>query len=191
MFVATGDAYTMDRGVQVGYEHSVPKTNRKHEQMGGRRVVAILRQGSYKAAHGVRDSGKEVATLEPKYRWDFEKNGGRFGHLEGCDEAITDEKGLDPNLVYSREQLVETGGHNQAQRGVSGAIDRGAEPSGEPDRRGAFETPFICAQRGAGAFFEQRRRNFGPRRRRVGHRVAAVVASTGSRRPHVAPLHVY
>ena len=110
-----GDCYTMDRGVQIGYEHQVPKV----PSYGSRRVVAILREGQPRFKAEGADTGTPNASLEPPERWDYEKNGGRFGKIAKVDEG--------EGVYYSREHLCATGGHNQAQRGVSGSLERGAE----------------------------------------------------------------
>ena len=105
----------MDRGVQIGYEHQVPKV----PSYGSRRVVAILREGQPRFKAEGADTGTPNASLEPPERWDYEKNGGRFGKIAKVDEG--------EGVYYSREHLCATGGHNQAQRGVSGSLERGAE----------------------------------------------------------------
>ncbi|KAH8045642.1 SET domain-containing protein [Aureococcus anophagefferens] len=100
-----------------------------------KRVVAILREGDRKAAGAEAfddaDTGLAHASLEPPDRWDFDKLGGRFGHVDGIREGVRANgdgaASLDGAALYSRERLVETGGHNQAQRGVSGSLVRGAE----------------------------------------------------------------
>ncbi|KAH8078174.1 SET domain-containing protein [Aureococcus anophagefferens] len=134
LWVGAGDAYSMDRGVQVGYEHAVPKVPPKDTGV-RKRVVAILREGDRKAAGAEAfddaDTGLANASLEPPDRWDFDKLGGRFGHVDGIREGVRANgdgaASLDGAALYSRERLVETGGHNQAQRGVSGSLVRGAE----------------------------------------------------------------
>ena len=115
LWIEEGDCYTMDRGVQIGYEHQVPKV----PSYGSRRVVAILREGQPRFKAEGADTGTPNASLEPPERWDYEKNGGRFGKIAKVDEG--------EGVYYSREHLCATGGHNQAQRGVSGSLERGAE----------------------------------------------------------------
>ena len=122
LWIGEGDAYSMDKGVQIGYEHSVPKQAKSSEI--GRRIVAILREGKDKQVVQGRDTGIANASLDPPERWDYAK-GARFGKVEGVDEGSVEN---DANArLYSRETMCFTGAHNQAQRGVGGSIDRGAE----------------------------------------------------------------
>ena len=100
----------MDGGVQLGYEHAVPKATQKLvAKTGGRRVVAIMREGTKQKCPPDADNGVLVASLDPPERWDFEANGGRFGHIAGVVEGVSPNGVLDPAALYSRERLVETG----------------------------------------------------------------------------------
>ncbi|KAH8065802.1 SET domain-containing protein [Aureococcus anophagefferens] len=133
LWVGAGDAYSMDRGVQVGYEHAVPKVPPKDTGV-RKRVVAILREGDRKAAGAEAfddaDTGLANASLEPPDRWDFDKLGAASATSTASARASGQTATARPRWTVprsTRARLVETGGHNQAQRGVSGSLVRGAE----------------------------------------------------------------
>lgn len=131
LWIGAGDAYSMDRGVQVGYEHAVPKRPAREPSI-GRRIVAIMRSGrTESAATFDADSGEPTSSLEAPARRDLMAEP-IVGHVPGVLEAVgrCGEKGgvaLDEAATYSREYLVETRAHVSAQRGVAGLAARGAE----------------------------------------------------------------
>ncbi|KAJ8599012.1 hypothetical protein CTAYLR_007680 [Chrysophaeum taylorii] len=123
MWIGSGDAYAMDRGVQLGYEHAVPK-RAPREAVEGRRMVVIMRSGDARISPESADSGEPAATLAPPKRRDAEDP--IIGHVAGIREAVTVD-GVDAAAVYSREELVAKGAHASTQRGVGGTAARGAE----------------------------------------------------------------
>ena len=129
LWIAEGDAYSMDGAVQHGYEHCVPKAPALGDA--GRRMVIIFRAGDIAAvpvdtgdalvddtAPAALDtaapspSSPHARLLAPPPR----RAGPTFGHC-GAREL----------RLYSREALVATHAHASGQRGVAGDAARGAE----------------------------------------------------------------
>jgi len=136
LWICQGDAYAMDRGVQVHYEHAVPKRSLREGPLEGRRIVAIMRQGEVKLeASAEADSGFPVSSLKAPLRRCERTEAQLYGHPDPrlIEEAVDSQGRLDDasssgkKRVYSREEIVFAGAHASAQRGVAGIGARGAE----------------------------------------------------------------
>eukprot|EP00934_Nitzschia_sp_Nitz4_P000267 Nitzschia sp. Nitz4//scaffold75_size92586//56569//58519//NITZ4_004860-RA/size92586-augustus-gene-0.90-mRNA-1//-1//CDS//3329557720//267//frame0 len=113
-----GDVYTMDGEMQKNYVHSIPRehaTQMTAPEKGVRytkhRLVIVLRVGEQKTF--TTDSGDQCDALFP----DRTSSGYKFGRIEGICEGH----------VYTRRELLDSGAHGAAQRGVSGTEDKGCD----------------------------------------------------------------
>ena len=130
LWISQGDTYAMDRGVQVHYEHCVPKRRKSEGPLNGRRIVVIMRRGDLKLEPSTaKDSGEPVESLEAPLRRCQRTTEQLFGHPfdPSIEECVNAQGVLDETKIYSREELVEAGAHASTQRGVAGVASRGAE----------------------------------------------------------------
>lgn len=123
LYVAAGDAYTMDGELQKHYVHSLPRVNTPSssqqplsEKMAGRRIALIFRHGRKKHMTAEQpDKGLIPSTLEGTRPATVDERH-PFGPMR---DVITEGE------IYSRTYLGEVCAFSCAQGGISGTKEHG------------------------------------------------------------------